>query len=1096
MAAPHVAGAAALFTDFWRVRNNTTANPDPALVKAALINTTDDLGGRPDGNEGWGRINIDRMLNPTVPIEYFPNPDLLQASGEYWEIEVEAWDINEPLRVTLVWNDAPGATNANPALVNNLDLRLVDPTNELYRGNVFGTDGWSRPGFNPNTLDNVENVWIQNPINGTYTVRALGKTIAGDGQYYNGDSTDQPFSLVCYNCDVLTTGTHDAGADEVYAQVGRNGSTCFYATIADAIADASDGDTIYIPSGTYRERLGEVNKSLSFEAASDDCTQVNPNADSYSVGINADGIFSSFGGIIDISGSPTVTFTHMHLFGGDAEYGGIAYVSSGSTLILDDSIIGSGSATLFGGGIRSWGTVELLNASWLFNNDAVGIGLGGGIAIGGGTVNIRSGSRIGLTANPNESETSGGGVYMNGGILNLYDHSTIENNTAASNGGGVYASDGANIYMYDTTIIGDTSANGGNEAQNGAGVYLTGSGTSLNMYSGTEVSHNTATLHGGGIAVIEGASLSIAGGELDDNSAGAPGYGGGIYVDTNDVSTTVTIQDNALITGNSAFIGGGLYVADDNGTVTIENSGMDDNSAEFGGGIRLNGDSTVALNNARVRYNEATDGSGGGIALADGTYTAIDTNMRNNSSTAYGGGIFNTGGEVSLTSATRTSWINANTAANGGGIYDASGNTLSIEATNGQQFVMDDNTATEDGGAIYATNDTFFWPRGAFTARGNTAANGGFMYADNATAYIDDFGAVRPIITLNEATTGNGGGIYVSNSTDFALNGVELGTDNDGNTATAGSGGGIYIDNGAVRLITTRVQNNVAGSRGGGLYASNGSSVTVKTDFTNATTMRSTACDPTLLAADRYCSEFRGNDVGVGFGGAVYLSNAIFNAEYSAFLDNSAGIGSAIYSDSSSDDVILTSNLFANNATNIGSTVHLWIGKKLTANNNTFAANTGGAIGVDESDATVVINGNIAWGNTANSVINSAVSGACNNDQSGLLPGISADPLFINTPRGSYRLHTASPSLDACSTGPARDLDNTARAKDGNMNPSATEVDMGAFERDLNVVVTAVGLSSAETRISTPLSLSLVVMVVGLGLLTISTRRRMVRQSA
>ena len=683
---------------------------------------------------------------------------------------------------------------------------------------------------------------------------------------------------------------------------------------------------------------------------------------------------------------------------------------------------------------------------------------------------------------------------MSIGTLNMYDNSDIIDNSATGDGGGVYAESSADIYLYDTSRIGGTSANRGNEASNGAGAYLTGSGTTLNMYSGTRVGYNVASINGGGVAVVAGATLLVDGGSVTNNAAGDFGYGGGIYLDTNDVASTVTIQDDAYITDNTANLGGGIYIIDDNGTVNVFNSEVDNNSADFGGGIRINGDSIVLLTNARIRNNAAISGSGGGVALASGTYNATDTDMRGNTATNDGGGIYNNGGTVSLTSASSTSWVDGNSAVNGGGIYDSSGNTLRIEAQGGQLFVMNHNTATGDGGAVYATGDTYFWPRGSFTASSNSAVNGGFMYADSATAFIDDLATARPIITQNEATTGNGGGIYVVNSTDFTLNGVDLGTDLNGNTATSGNGGGMYIDNSIVRVITTRVQNNVAQQNGGGLYASNGSSVTVETSFTTPTSVLSTACNPKLLAADRYCSELRNNSAGLNLGGAIYLDNATFTSEYAAYSENDALTGSAIYSNNINDQVILVSNLFTGNVNPSGFVVRLWREAVLDADNNTLAENTGGAIGILLGGATVTADNNIVWGNTTASASAASINGACNNDQDGLMPGINLDPMFVTTPRGSYRLDTASPSLDTCNSGVARDLDNVARAKDGDMAPSAAEFDMGAFEHDPDAVATAVSLSSAETHISTPLHLIVLVMAVGLSLISLMVRRRVVRQ--
>ena len=64
-----------------------------------------------------------------------------------------------PVRVTLAWSDAAGAVGANPALVNNLDLTVVDGAN-TYLGNRF-TAGTSATGGTPDTRNNLENVFIQ-----------------------------------------------------------------------------------------------------------------------------------------------------------------------------------------------------------------------------------------------------------------------------------------------------------------------------------------------------------------------------------------------------------------------------------------------------------------------------------------------------------------------------------------------------------------------------------------------------------------------------------------------------------------------------------------------------------------------------------------------------------------------------------------------------------------------------------------------------------------------------------------------------------------------------------------------------------------------
>ena len=217
MAAPQVAGVAALFTQFWREYvGDSEVNPEPATVKAALIATTDDLGGgndgfgnvmtnRPNPHQGWGRVNADRLLNPPVPILYYENPkvftDTVQSETKNWRLHVRPANVAEPVRITLVWSDAPGAANANPALVNDLNLTVQDSSPAQYIGNNFGADGWGQSGSGLyDNKNNVENVWIRNPVSGDITILVSAFSLNGDGYYYNGDPTDQHFSLVCYNC--------------------------------------------------------------------------------------------------------------------------------------------------------------------------------------------------------------------------------------------------------------------------------------------------------------------------------------------------------------------------------------------------------------------------------------------------------------------------------------------------------------------------------------------------------------------------------------------------------------------------------------------------------------------------------------------------------------------------------------------------------------------------------------------------------------------------------------------------------------------------------------------------------------------------------
>lgn len=203
-AAPHVAGAAALLTQLWKAGHGGQ-NPSPAMLKAILVSGTVDMNGvntaaaRPNGNEGWGRLNLKNVLNTGATVGYVDQAQVLTTVGQTFAYSGTLADGARPLVVALVWTDPPGAGGANPALVNNLDLEVTVGAT-LYRGNVF-SGGVSTTGGTADTLNNVENVFLPagtsagTPVNVTIRATALN----GDGALGTGDTTDQHFALVVFN---------------------------------------------------------------------------------------------------------------------------------------------------------------------------------------------------------------------------------------------------------------------------------------------------------------------------------------------------------------------------------------------------------------------------------------------------------------------------------------------------------------------------------------------------------------------------------------------------------------------------------------------------------------------------------------------------------------------------------------------------------------------------------------------------------------------------------------------------------------------------------------------------------------------------------
>jgi hypothetical protein len=214
MAAAHVSGAVALFIDYYRDLPGTTGDPSPALVKAAFMPVAHDLEGfldadgalmghRPDSKQGWGRLNIPAIVAPADPVLYFDQTEIFDFTGQEWSRVITAANPAEPMRVMLVWTDAPGhgLGGITPAWNNDLDL-VVEHDGSTYLGNDFGPDGFSTTGGLADTMNNAEGVFLP-PVAGDVTLRVLAANINSNGVPQHGDDVDQDFALVCYNCALV-----------------------------------------------------------------------------------------------------------------------------------------------------------------------------------------------------------------------------------------------------------------------------------------------------------------------------------------------------------------------------------------------------------------------------------------------------------------------------------------------------------------------------------------------------------------------------------------------------------------------------------------------------------------------------------------------------------------------------------------------------------------------------------------------------------------------------------------------------------------------------------------------------------------------------
>lgn len=437
-------------------------------------------------------------------------------------------------------------------------------------------------------------------------------------------------------------------------------------------------------------------------------------------------------------------------------------------------------------------------------------GNGGGLHISGpGEVNIEGG-----TVSNNFAANEGGGLWNSStGILTV-SGATVQGNTAAgvapdSGGGGIY-NDGGTVNV-DTTNIVDNLADG--TAGSGGGL-LSVAGTVTIVDS--RIEPNGANRAGGGIEIVNG-TVTLTNSDLIDNDVNsvvtggpaAPGNGGGLHVSG---IAGVTI-DGGMVSGNvAAAEGGGIWnqagstLIVRNGTLIQLNTALGAAADQGGGGIFNNGgvlDVTGAI--ILSNFADGAAGSGGGILNVDGgVVTITDTQITSNVASRAGGGIEDNSvatGTVAIgNSITLTRVVldrnNAGvvTPGRGGALFSSPGNGGGLHVTGAgnvsiTQSTVDRNIAANEGGGLW--NSTGMMTIDASTISGNASGDGGGIFNDSATG---------DIVLKNSTISGN------------RANGA-------GNTS--GAGGGLRTEGGNVTLTSVTVGMNTA-TRGGGLSVAGG----------------------------------------------------------------------------------------------------------------------------------------------------------------------------------------------------------------------------------------------------------------------------------
>jgi hypothetical protein len=273
-----------------------------------------------------------------------------------------------------------------------------------------------------------------------------------------------------------------------------------------------------------------------------------------------------------------------------------------------------------------------------------------------------------------------GGLGLSGGKA-LIDKSTFSQNNSADQGGGLDARDYLSLIIRSSEFLGNGALSTALDRGGGA-MHLAMLDDSITRVIATTIAGNTAKV-GGGIFVEGGLGrLEIIGSKVTNNQAES---GGGIAVapeGVTDNSADLSIVRSKL-TGNfvKTGFGGAVFLAG-TGEFTMEFSQVIQNRASSGGGLALLNSSQSTIIGSVIAGNSGAE-AGGGIA-ATASIELRGTRILGNSA-GVGGGITTTA-DVDL----NLSIVSGNFATAGGGIAQQTGTHLtSKRSTIGGNFGLD-----------------------------------------------------------------------------------------------------------------------------------------------------------------------------------------------------------------------------------------------------------------------------------------------------------------------------------------------------------------------------------------------------------------------
>ena len=206
-AAPTVAGIAACL--YQAYEETYESIPASGLIKATLLNTATDLGRPgPDYEYGWGQVHAARALD-VLKNSQFITGNITDGNNKFYNLSVPQ-GVKE-MKVMLYWNDPAGSVLASKALVNDLDLKIIQNNGSPLLPWTLSAyphiDSLTQPAVRGiDRVNNMEQITLKNPSAGNFQIKVNGHQISQGPQNF--------FIVYCFDTTELEI-TYPVGGESL-----------------------------------------------------------------------------------------------------------------------------------------------------------------------------------------------------------------------------------------------------------------------------------------------------------------------------------------------------------------------------------------------------------------------------------------------------------------------------------------------------------------------------------------------------------------------------------------------------------------------------------------------------------------------------------------------------------------------------------------------------------------------------------------------------------------------------------------------------------------------------------------------------------------